>query len=97
MGCRRRTQRARSGETLGPTGPSTYEDELNGNYRKIHKILGATNKNKDIRTDVKEQMDERIENHLTIGMNLTINSRFQLGKEKDMRSTFKDDFKGEVE
>ena len=97
MGCRRRTQRARSGETLGPTGPSTYEDELNGNYRKIHKILGATNKNKDIRADVKDHMDERIENHLTIGMNLTINPRFQLGKEKDMKSTFKDDFKGEVE
>ncbi len=59
--------------------------------------MGATNKNKDIRTDVKGHMDERIENHLTIGMNLTINPRFQLGKEKDMKSTFKDDFKGEVE
>ncbi len=54
-------------------GPSTYEEELNGKYRKIHKVLGATNKNKDIRNQVKEQVDERIENQLTIGMNLTIN------------------------
>ena len=76
---RRRTQRTQSGEPVGPQGPSTYEDELNGNYRKIHKVLGATNKNKDIRNEVKQQMDERIENHLTIGMNLTINPRFQLG------------------
>jgi hypothetical protein len=30
-------------------------------------------------------------------MNLTINPRFQLGLEKDMCSTFKDDFRGEVE
>ncbi len=70
---------------------------MNGNYRKIHKILGATNKNKDLRNEIKEHMDERIENHLTIGMNLTINPRFKLGAEKGMRSTFKDDFKGEVE
>ena len=73
---RRRTQRTQSGEPVGPAGPSTYEEELNGNYRKIHKVLGATNKNKDIRNEVKEHMDERVENHLTIGMNLTINPRF---------------------
>ena len=42
-------------------------------------------------------MDEKIENHLTIGMNLTINPRFQLGLEKGMQSVFKEDFKGEVE
>jgi hypothetical protein len=36
-------------------------------------VLGATNKNKDLRNQVKEQVDERIENQLTIGMNLTIN------------------------
>ena len=46
---------------------------MNGEYRKIHKVLGATNKNKDLRNQVKEQVDERIENQLTIGMNLTIN------------------------
>ena len=60
-------------------GPSSYEEELNGTYRKIHKVLGATNKNKDIRNEVKGQMNESIENQLTIGMNLTINPRFQLG------------------
>ena len=67
---RRKTQQGEAGKTQGP---STYEEELNGEYRKIHKVLGATNKNKDIRNQVKEQVDERIENQLTIGMNLTIN------------------------
>ena len=90
--------------TLGATN---FEDELNGNYRKIHKTLGANNKNKDIRNLVKGELDERIENQLTTGMNLTINpvtitlilllQRFQLGLEKDMQSTFKEDFKGLVE
>ena len=78
-------------------GPSTYEEELNGEYRKIHKVLGPTNKNSDIRKEVKEVIDEKIENHLTLGMNLTINPRFQIGQEKNMSSTFKSDFKGEVE
>ena len=67
---RRKTQQ---GDTGKPQGPSTYEDELNGEYRKIHKVLGATNKNKDLRTEVRATVDERIENQLTIGMNLTIN------------------------
>ncbi len=67
---RRKTQQ---GDTGKPQGPSNYEEELNGEYRKIHKVLGATNKNKDLRNQVKEQVDERIENQLTIGMNLTIN------------------------
>ena len=35
--------------------------------------MGATNKNKDIRCEVRNKVDERIENQLTIGMNLTIN------------------------
>ena len=56
-----------------PSGPSTYEDELNGEYRKLHKVLGATNKNKDLRDEVRAIIDDRIENQLTIGMNLTIN------------------------
>ncbi len=67
---RRKTQ---EGKPLESQGPSTYEDELNGNYRKIHKVLGSTNKNKDIRDQIREQVDERVENQLTIGMNLTIN------------------------
>ena len=46
---------------------------------------------------VREVLDERVENQLTTGMNLTINPRFQIGLEKEMRSTFKDEFRGEVE
>ena len=77
--------------------PSTYEDELNGQYNKIHKTLAQNNKNKDIRMQVREVLDEKVENQLTTGMNLTINPRFQLGMEKEMKSTFKDEFRGEVE
>ena len=60
------------GQTTGQ-GPSTYEDELNGTYNKIHKTLAQNNKNKDVRMQVKEQLDERLENQLSIGQNLTIN------------------------
>ena len=96
------------GQTTGQ-GPSTYEDELGGTYNKIHKTLAQNNKNKDVRMQVREQLEEKLENQLTIGQNLTINpvrnitnyhilsQRFQLGMEKDMQSTFKEDFKGKVE
>ena len=57
-------------------GPSTYEDELNGTYKKISKTLAANNKNKDIRMQVREELDQKLENQLTTGMNLTINPRF---------------------
>ena len=67
---RRKTQQGNTGK---PVGPSTYEEELNGEYRKIHKVLGSVNKNKDIRAEVRNVVDERVENQLTIGMNLTIN------------------------
>ena len=89
-------RRKSAGQAEG-NGPSTYEDELNGTYNKIHKTLGTNNRNKDVRMRVREELDEKVENQLTTGMNLTINPRFQLGLEKDMRSTFKDDFRGEVE
>ena len=62
--CRRKSQSPNKG---GDGGPSTYEDELNGTYKKIHKVLGSTNKNKDIREQIKGAIDERIENSLTIG------------------------------
>ena len=74
-----------------------YEEELGGTYKKIHKTLGTNNKNKDIRLQVKGDLEDSLANQLTTGMNLTINPRFQLGLEKDMASTFKSDFKGEVE
>ena len=64
--------RRKTGGNAGP-GASTYEDELNGVYRKIHKTLGSNNQNKDIRQIVKETLDEKLENQLTTGMNLTIN------------------------
>ena len=47
MSYRRKTQGMQ-----GKGEPSSYEDELAGRYNKIHKTLGTSNRNKDVRLRV---------------------------------------------
>ncbi len=49
----------------------SYQDEVE--YKKLYKQLGAQNKNKDVRTEVKGKLDEKPENHLSPGMWMGIN------------------------
>ena len=46
---------------------------MGGTYKKIHKILGANNKNKDVRDKIKDKLNEKPENQLSPGMWLTMN------------------------
>lgn len=62
-----------NGEPLKESTLPTFEEEMQGNYRKIHKILGQDNRNKDVREELKTKLDEKPENHLSPNMWLTLN------------------------
>ena len=40
----------------------TFEEQMGGTYQKIHKILGADNRNKDVREELNEILNEKPEN-----------------------------------
>ncbi len=40
----------------------TFEEEMNGTYKKIHKVLGEDHRNKDLREEVKGKLNEKPEN-----------------------------------
>ncbi len=40
----------------------SFDEQMDGNYTKLHKILTVDHKNKDIRQEVKAKLDERPEN-----------------------------------
>ncbi|CDW75035.1 UNKNOWN [Stylonychia lemnae] len=46
----------------------SYEEQMDGNYKKIHKILAVNNKNKDVREEIKDHLNEKPENQLSPGM-----------------------------
>jgi hypothetical protein len=62
---------------MGQTGDQqqlpTFEEQLDGNYSKIHKMLATNNKNKDLRENLKGHLNEREENKLSPNMWLTLN------------------------
>ena len=44
------------------TNIPSYEEQMDGNYKKIHKVLAVNNKNKDLREEIKDHLNERPEN-----------------------------------
>ena len=48
-------------------------DEDGNEYKKLYKHLGTQNRNKDLRRDVKAQLEEKEENKLGPGMWMTLN------------------------
>ena len=51
----------------------SFEEQLDGNYSKIHKMLAVNNKNKDLRENLKDHLNEKEENKLSPNMWLTLN------------------------
>ena len=46
---------------------------MQGTYKKIRKVLGGNNKNKDVRDKIRDKLNEKPENQLSPGMWLTMN------------------------
>eukprot|EP00347_Sterkiella_histriomuscorum_P017254 403350100 len=91
----KKMKKTQLGQDPTQTQMPSYEEQMDGNYKKIHKILAVNNKNKDVREEIKDHLNERPENQLSPGMWLTLNPQYSLNQ--NMKSTFKDDFKGDIE